>query len=1064
MSRAWRFAVHTVFLILLSIPAISFADTPVVIVTDGATDVAVREWLVASPLPSPSIAGAPESGPKRKGYDRDYLSTLGGEGRVRLKEGDVVALPDGKAVRFTPMSWPTNYIDLAKRFGQLANVCAYLYAEIETDRDREIWVHAGTNDAGKVWLGDSLIVAHPTDRGAAPSQHVVRIALKKGRTPLLLKVDQAGLNWGAFLEVRTKIAQERWMRKQYPRKLVLRGNPALPAFGDSITVEIMNHLAYDEQMFSWTVDDAGDLREISTAVPHIRFKARSGEPRLVTIRATSRHPDGSNVQGSTVVFLGGEEALIGLGEQFVAIQRSIGDPLALTGLRRDAYARILYAYEKLHRRLPVKSAHMRVGTIQMLLEAVECWKAGTDPYADQTGTFEAAYLSSADRTAQPFTVSLPESFNLDSTYILLVDLHGAGGTHERRGIWFFGGIDSLYKARTISIAVLGRGRLSLYDGLGEGDVMEAIRWMQSHYRIDPDRTYIRGWSMGGCGTWRMASRYPDTFAAAMADCGWPRISTLPKLSNLPTYINHGDADWVVPVAHSRLGVSALREMASPVVYNEYPGVNHGVTVAVAPLGYMSRMGSHVRHVAPRSIRIGAAHPRHGSVYWGRIDTWDDPHERAFLHADVVMPNTISVTTRNATRIVLTPPEKHLSSADSLVWIINGTRVNSRRGSDGYTITLTSGKPSVHLGTLVPTSEGTRSYVQGSIMELYRGEPLLIVYGTASRDVAMNDAIKRMATKVSYWLMPGSNMEFGSVPMVSDRELTAEQVSRHNLFLIGNIQQNRVTRRLMSRMQVRESVSGGKRVLDVAGKQYALDGRGYGFIQPNPEAPKRLIHVWASADAGYYHIPDIIMPMVPFRTGSRIIALSPQDPFIPDVIVEHVDTVRGNSIVGMEWFTHGWKLRPSSGRSGVEPRTQRDHMELVGRYLRRVAHADFALVGSAIEDAPCAYDPATISWEGIRELLPIRDVTVSDVTGKELLALFAAKAPKSFIWRNVEMMPRVIPSTIDTSRIYRLACRPEVLWSLARNPALNPDPRLIKLDAGVADAIAREIWKVGREGR
>ncbi|MBN1568333.1 MAG: alpha/beta fold hydrolase [Acidobacteria bacterium] len=42
----------------------------------------------------------------------------------------------------------------------------------------------------------------------------------------------------------------------------------------------------------------------------------------------------------------------------------------------------------------------------------------------------------------------------------------------------------------------------------------------SKYRIDPDRIYLTGISLGGRGVWYLAYKHPDRFAAIVPICAW----------------------------------------------------------------------------------------------------------------------------------------------------------------------------------------------------------------------------------------------------------------------------------------------------------------------------------------------------------------------------------------------------------------------------------------------------------------------------------------------------------------------------------------------------------------
>ena len=71
------------------------------------------------------------------------------------------------------------------------------------------------------------------------------------------------------------------------------------------------------------------------------------------------------------------------------------------------------------------------------------------------------------------------------------------------------------------------------------------------------------------------------FAAAVPVCGGLDRASMAthaqaarRLSKLPQWVFHGDADSVIPVEESRAMVSALRAAGAPVRYTEYKDVRH----------------------------------------------------------------------------------------------------------------------------------------------------------------------------------------------------------------------------------------------------------------------------------------------------------------------------------------------------------------------------------------------------------------------------------------------------------------------------------------------------------
>ena len=92
--------------------------------------------------------------------------------------------------------------------------------------------------------------------------------------------------------------------------------------------------------------------------------------------------------------------------------------------------------------------------------------------------------------------------------------------------------------------------------------------------VDPDRVFLTGLSMGGYGTWDLAARMPDRFAAILPICGGGDIATATRIARLPIWCFHGDADDAVPVERSRQMIAAVKAAGGKPRYSELPGVGH----------------------------------------------------------------------------------------------------------------------------------------------------------------------------------------------------------------------------------------------------------------------------------------------------------------------------------------------------------------------------------------------------------------------------------------------------------------------------------------------------------
>jgi len=93
-------------------------------------------------------------------------------------------------------------------------------------------------------------------------------------------------------------------------------------------------------------------------------------------------------------------------------------------------------------------------------------------------------------------------------------------------------------------------------------------------KIDFDRIYVTGLSMGGFATWELIQRYPGKFAAAIPICGGGDLALASKLTNIPLWVIHGGSDKTVPVERSRNMVEAISVAGGHPKYTEYPNVDH----------------------------------------------------------------------------------------------------------------------------------------------------------------------------------------------------------------------------------------------------------------------------------------------------------------------------------------------------------------------------------------------------------------------------------------------------------------------------------------------------------
>ena len=177
-----------------------------------------------------------------------------------------------------------------------------------------------------------------------------------------------------------------------------------------------------------------------------------------------------------------------------------------------------------------------------------------------------------------YLLSLPDGYEADSSkkWPLVLFLHGAGERGMDLEMLKKHGPPKLIAAGTKFPAVVA----SLQCEPKQVWVSHGVKAVADHLiktqRIDLNRIYLTGLSMGGFGTWETAMDYPDFFAAIVPICGGAGVRWVmaERIKYLPVWIFHGDQDRAVELSFSQKMNDALSKAGGKVKFTIYPGVGH----------------------------------------------------------------------------------------------------------------------------------------------------------------------------------------------------------------------------------------------------------------------------------------------------------------------------------------------------------------------------------------------------------------------------------------------------------------------------------------------------------
>ena len=194
---------------------------------------------------------------------------------------------------------------------------------------------------------------------------------------------------------------------------------------------------------------------------------------------------------------------------------------------------------------------------------------------------------------------VPSTYKKENKSPLIIALHGLG-SNPQQIMRYRGLTDLAEKHGYIVAAPMGYNSGGWYGAripfktrkddpdnlseLSEKDVMNVLEIVRKEYTIDQDRIYLTGHSMGGGGTWHMAIKYPDLWAALapIAPAIFRPATDVEKVKHLPVILVQGDNDKLCPVETARKWADQMKKLEMTHEYVEIPGGDH-ISVAAQNL-------------------------------------------------------------------------------------------------------------------------------------------------------------------------------------------------------------------------------------------------------------------------------------------------------------------------------------------------------------------------------------------------------------------------------------------------------------------------------------------------
>ena len=848
----------------------------------------VTDWLILGPFPASSM----------QEIDRDFLAETGGEANVHPVQGQDVKV-SGAGLKWAPTTCK-DIVDLQRFFagGKTENVVAYAYAKIVRKRAGSVWLTVGSDDGVKIWVNGKEVHRVARQREVRLDEDRVDAEMRAGENHLLLKIQQGLGGWGFAVRMLDD-----------PNQLtLLTGNIEFTVAdadrkAGTVSVASSSNLSqgFLRQVVRMEVYAAGGRTVASKAF-------NSSEP---VVLAAKRWPDGPyefrftyrDIRGLTSVKYASWYKGDILGAARAAVKSA---PEKNARTPEEATHRMLA--DMILDRLGNDLDHLdsaKFAALQLPMMEYAEFKAKNQVHPG--GFLRMAYIDEIDNSPQFCKVYLPAGYDPSKKWPMVVFLHGHyDNDPEYINVWDVNTRHESASDKLNVIYITPHGRLNTgYLGIGDRDVMKCMEMAKQRFNVDEEKVYLMGASMGGFGTWSVATRHPELFAAIAPIYGggdyhvnmsrenvaklssWEvflsekssSTAQMEALVNMPILVSHGDQDQLVDVNLSRYLVRMLQRWNYNVRYMEVPGKGH------QDLGLGDQIVEwllqHKRVVSPAHVRVRAADLRSASAYWVEVSQRKSPSEFMEVDAEALEGNVLRVDSKNVLEASLTPGKVLVDYSKPVTVVWNG-RKREFQGLTAKGIVL---RDENYKALSIPK---TRK-IAGPVAD-YQNTPYLIVIGTTSAEPALKALIARKAGDMVNAWRSAQKYE----PRVKDDvDVTEAEMKTYSLYLLGGASENKVSKLVLGRIPIQ--VNADEILID--GKSIKAKDAVLNAVYPNPFNNERYVVLAVGTSAAGLALFD------PHRND-----LAQFDFTVTDGVIPHYSVGATNEkiMIGSGFFDCNWK--------------------------------------------------------------------------------------------------------------------------------------------------------------
>ena len=194
--------------------------------------------------------------------------------------------------------------------------------------------------------------------------------------------------------------------------------------------------------------------------------------------------------------------------------------------------------------------------------------------AGDAGQQKSAELNRTIKVTMKYLIYLPKDYDQKPAWPLMLFLHGSGERGDNLDLVKHHGPPKLIGAEKQFPFIVVSPQCPNGKSWEPYELTALLDEIVEKYKVDQDRIYVTGLSMGGFGTWALAAHTPNRFAAIVPICGGGDPSRTRRIARIPTWVFHGGKDPTVPLERSQKMVEALKKSGGDPKFTVYADAGH----------------------------------------------------------------------------------------------------------------------------------------------------------------------------------------------------------------------------------------------------------------------------------------------------------------------------------------------------------------------------------------------------------------------------------------------------------------------------------------------------------